>query len=213
MKTILTDDERNRVIDSMGWSLDAQERGDMHRLIQAVLAKLAQQEPVYAFRRRGLNDYCTCTKERYDELSAKPHLFEVSVFYPHPAPQQTDRQRVPAEDSPAVCDAYERIDRFLRNNLGDEDYADYSHDLDLLAIDYEALIKAAEDSNPRWAQGTMGCVAFKEGAEWYRAQVVAAIPDMLTRCRYDGHCQHAVNCMDEDQACPQGQCKHPKVKP
>lgn len=43
MSTILTDDELNRIIDSMGWSLDAQERGDMHRLIQAVLAKLAKQ--------------------------------------------------------------------------------------------------------------------------------------------------------------------------
>lgn len=141
MKTILTEEERNRIIDSMGWSLDAQERGDMHRLIQAVLAKLAQKEPV-------------------GHLRSDPA-----------APAQAP------------------------------------------GIDYEALIKAAHDSNPHWAQGTMGCVAFKEGAEWYRAQVVAAIPDMLARCRYDGHCQHAVNCLDEDQACPQGQCKHPKVKP
>lgn len=49
MKTILSDDERNRIIDSMGWSLDDQERGDMHMLIQAVLAKLVQRaEPFNA---------------------------------------------------------------------------------------------------------------------------------------------------------------------
>ena len=39
------------------------------------------QEPVYAFRRRGLDDFCTCTKERYDELVDKPNLFEVTTFY------------------------------------------------------------------------------------------------------------------------------------
>lgn len=43
-----------------------------------------KQEPVYAFRRRGLNDFCTCTKERYDELVDKPNLFEVTTFYAEP---------------------------------------------------------------------------------------------------------------------------------
>lgn len=42
---MLTNDERNQIIDSMGWSLDGQERSDMHKLIDAVLAKLAQQVP------------------------------------------------------------------------------------------------------------------------------------------------------------------------
>ena len=31
-------------------------------------------------------------------------------------------------------DAYDAIDRFLRNNLGDDDYADYSQMLDALAL-------------------------------------------------------------------------------
>ena len=43
-----------------------------------------KQEPVYAFRRRGLDDFCTCTKERYEELVDKPNLFEVTTFYASP---------------------------------------------------------------------------------------------------------------------------------
>lgn len=42
------------------------------------------QEPVYAFRRKGLDDFCTCDKRRYDELASKPDLFEVAVFYAAP---------------------------------------------------------------------------------------------------------------------------------
>ena len=36
------------------------------------------------------------------------------------------------EPSQAASDAYDRIDHFLRNNLGDEDYAEYSFDLELV---------------------------------------------------------------------------------
>lgn len=35
--------------------------------------------------------------------------------------------------SPAVADAYERIDRFLRKNLSDDAYAEYSFDLDIIS--------------------------------------------------------------------------------
>lgn len=101
MNTILTDDEIKNAIAPLYAGEEVLELAlivelDTARAVEAaVLTKLAQQEPIYAFRRRGLNDYCTCTKELYDEVSAKPHFFEVSVFYPHPAPQQADRQRVP----------------------------------------------------------------------------------------------------------------------
>ena len=43
-----------------------------------------EQESVYAFRRKGLDDFCTCDKHRYDELASKPNLFEVAVFYTAP---------------------------------------------------------------------------------------------------------------------------------
>lgn len=57
---------------------------------RAVIAKWGQPahsgEPVYAFRRKGLDDFCTCTEKRYAELSAKPNLFETRIFYTSPQP-------------------------------------------------------------------------------------------------------------------------------
>lgn len=41
-------------------------------------------EPVFAFRRKGLDDFCTCTEKRYAELSLKPNLFETRIFYTEP---------------------------------------------------------------------------------------------------------------------------------
>ena len=43
-------------------------------------------ERVYAFRRKGFDDFCTCTEKRYAELSAKPNLFEIRIFYTAPQP-------------------------------------------------------------------------------------------------------------------------------
>ena len=91
MNTILTADERNRIIDSMGWSLDAQERGDMHRLIQAVLAKLAQQEPV-AWVIPGKDN--ADAKGWIDAKAWEEDEFTQPLYH-HPSPQQADRQRVP----------------------------------------------------------------------------------------------------------------------
>ena len=52
---------------------------------EAATPQPAQQEKVFAFRRKGLDDYCTCAEERYLELSNKPHLFDVRVFYKSPS--------------------------------------------------------------------------------------------------------------------------------
>ena len=65
------------------------------QIARAVLAKWGApqqeaQEPVFAFRRKGLDDFCTCTEERYAELSAKPNLFETRIFYT--TPQTTQAQ-------------------------------------------------------------------------------------------------------------------------
>lgn len=53
-------------------------------------------QPIYMFRRKGLDDFCTCTKSRYDELSRKPHLFETKIAYtdPVPAPQPVSMETV-----------------------------------------------------------------------------------------------------------------------
>lgn len=55
------------------------------KIESAILAKQREQlKLIFAFRRRGLFDFCTCTKERYDELAQKPHIFEVAIFYTKP---------------------------------------------------------------------------------------------------------------------------------
>ena len=46
-------------------------------------------EPVYAFRRRGQDDFCTCTFKRYTELSDFPEKFEMRIFYTAPQPSPT----------------------------------------------------------------------------------------------------------------------------
>jgi len=55
-------------------------------------------EPVFAFRRKGLDDFCTCTEERYAELSTKPNLFETRIFYTTPQPTQAQAGAVPLTD-------------------------------------------------------------------------------------------------------------------
>lgn len=42
---------------------------------------LAAAVPVYAYRRKGLESFVTCGAEQFEELSRKPHLFEMKVFH------------------------------------------------------------------------------------------------------------------------------------
>jgi hypothetical protein len=51
-------------------------------------------EPVYAYRRKGLDDFVTCDRERFDELSAKPRLFETRIFYAAPQASEAVPQAV-----------------------------------------------------------------------------------------------------------------------
>ena len=60
--------------------LNAKHVGELRKL----KAEQAEQEPVYAFRRKGQDSFCTCDKERYEELVDKPNLFEVTTFYAAP---------------------------------------------------------------------------------------------------------------------------------
>ena len=55
-------------------------------------------ERVYAFRRKGLADFCTCDEARYEELSNKPHLFETRIFYTTPRPTQAQTGAEPLTD-------------------------------------------------------------------------------------------------------------------
>ena len=65
--------------------------------ISAMAAKLAELEgqyPVFAFRRRGLPDFCTCTEGRYAELAEKPHLFEDRKLFARPVPAEPVNARL-----------------------------------------------------------------------------------------------------------------------
>ena len=70
-----------------------------------------EQEPVYAFRRKGLDDFCTCDKRRYDELSGKPNLFEVTVFYTAPPKREwvglTDDDVIYFRSQATFCDEFD----------------------------------------------------------------------------------------------------------
>jgi len=71
-------------------------------------------EPVFAFRRKGLDDFYTCTEERYAELSAKPNLFETRIFYTTPP---TQAQPVACE--PLTCEwAHNEDDGFWDTECG-----------------------------------------------------------------------------------------------
>lgn len=88
-----TDDELDAVIAEYRTRIYPQ---DMHPLFERAIMRAAiakwgtpptvAGEPVFAFRRKGLDDFCTCTEERYAELSAKPNLFETRIFYTTPQP-------------------------------------------------------------------------------------------------------------------------------
>jgi hypothetical protein len=83
---------------------------EFRTIARAVLAKWGTPpavagEPVFAFRRKGLDDFCTCTEERYAELSAKPNLFETRIFYTTPQPTQAQAGAVPLDEARRMFDA------------------------------------------------------------------------------------------------------------
>ena len=51
-----------------------------------------EQEPVYLFRRKGLDDFCTCTEERYLELSSN-NKFEVKTLFTR-SPADAQQQEI-----------------------------------------------------------------------------------------------------------------------
>lgn len=79
---------------------------DMVRYAEALVAELAKEnKPVYAFRRKGLDYFCTCDERRYEELAQKPTLFEVKVLYilPPTAEQIEQIEQETAEACAKTC--------------------------------------------------------------------------------------------------------------
>lgn len=102
MNTILTDDEIATAIAHLyaGPEVLAMALPDeLHsaRAVEAaVLAKLAQQEPVAWLARRPNGDSCAFEADDPDlELARTDPTAIFHPLYTHPAPQQADRQRVP----------------------------------------------------------------------------------------------------------------------
>lgn len=83
-------------------------------------------EPVFAFRRKGLDDFCTCTEERYAELSARPSLFETRIFYTAPQPTQAQAGAVPLTDE-QIAEGFAKRSRHIGLFAGGVRFAERHH--------------------------------------------------------------------------------------
>ena len=67
---------------------------ELEDFAEALVAELAKEnKPVYAFRRKGLDYFCTCDERRHKELAQKPTLFEVNVLYTLPPTADDELRR------------------------------------------------------------------------------------------------------------------------
>lgn len=92
---------------------------ELEDFAEALVAELAKEnKPVYAFRRKGLDYFCTCDERRYKELAQKPTLFEVKVLYtlPPTAGVMIAQMKRIAELEAALKVARDGIDKFLVAN-------------------------------------------------------------------------------------------------
>lgn len=87
----------------------AESPAETGRCLPLVFADAVTQtsEPVYAYRRKGLDDFVTCDRERFDELSAKPRLFETRIFYAAPQASEAVR-KLPRDDGSDSWDGARR---------------------------------------------------------------------------------------------------------
>ena len=93
-QAIMVLDQMDERLDAHGYLLSDNPRVDIANAISGLQALQHSGEPVYAFRRKGVDDFCTCDAGRYLDLKAKPDFFEVAIFYttPQPAVRLTDAQ-------------------------------------------------------------------------------------------------------------------------
>ena len=76
---------------------------------------------IYAFRRKGQFDFCTCSEYRYHECAAMPELFEVAIFF-------TEQQLTAKDDSLTQARANDRTAMGylaeVRAIIGGDDFPD-----------------------------------------------------------------------------------------
>lgn len=80
----------------------------------ARLAAMESQDPTYAFRRRGLGPFLTCSFERYAELSQNDQ-FETKVLFEAPVADKS-AARITEQDAREIVD---EIMHGIANNLAD----------------------------------------------------------------------------------------------
>jgi hypothetical protein len=68
-------------------------------------------KPVYAFRRKGLDDFCTCKESRYLDFQGMPNLYEVAIFY-RAAPPATPERLTETQNRKA-------FEEFVKSEMGD----------------------------------------------------------------------------------------------
>ena len=125
-----------------------QGNNDIEQLREALAApeqepEPAAPQPIYMFRRKGLDDFCTCTKSRYDELSRKPHLFETKIAYTAPVAVQQGETN--------VVEALRRcLDELKGHN--DSPYCDFRDSFNDIMEQAESALKAknAEQVATAW---------------------------------------------------------------
>ena len=84
---------------------------NLTKFAEALVAELANEnKPVYAFRRKGLDDFCTCDERRYNELAQKPTLFEVKVFYTIPPTAEQIEQETAEACAKVYLNTYDLTD-------------------------------------------------------------------------------------------------------
>lgn len=126
-------------------------------------------------------------------------------------------------------DAYDLIDRFLRNECDDKVYAEFSEALELCFTD-ESLHQQLADSQKREAMLRVALerlvterragLASLEGWDAAR-EALAATTDLkcvilchAEPCRDDGRCQYAIDHGAEGLGhCPEGKCCMPRYSP
>jgi len=78
---------------------------------EALVAELAKEnKPVYAFRRKGLDYFCTCDERRYKELAQEPTLFEVKVLYTLPPTAEQIEQETAEACAKVYLNTYDLTD-------------------------------------------------------------------------------------------------------
>ena len=88
---------------------------ELEDFAEALVAELAKKNPpVYAFRRKGLDDFCTCDEHRYNELAQKHTLFEVKVLY-HSPPTAEQIEQETAEAIAAYFEQQPHVEHFGDN--------------------------------------------------------------------------------------------------